>query len=122
MESVFGAILRKLVEGHPEIIGAVFAAWDGETVDLYHRESDGAFDVMALGAHFGIMVKMLQRGHQKIRIGQFAEIIITTERAIYIVVPVDDEYYIGLWSTSGAPLGWAKRRLDNAIVDIRKEM
>jgi hypothetical protein len=122
MESVFGAILRKLVEGHPEIIGAVFAAWDGETVDLYHRESDGAFDVMALGAHFGIMVKMLEQSHKRKILGYFGEIIITTDRAIYIVVPVDGEYYIGLWSTAGAPLGWAKRRLDSAVTDIRKEM
>jgi hypothetical protein len=122
MESVFGAILRKLVEGHHEIIGAVFAAWDGETVDLYHRESDGAFDVMTLGAHFGIMVRMIQNSHQKKTLGYFAEITITTERAIYIVVPVDGEYYIGLWSIAGAPLGWVKRRLDLAVVEIKKEM
>lgn len=122
MESVFGAILRNLVEGHPEIIGAVFAAWDGETVDLYHREIDGAFDVMTLGAHFGIIVKHIQRANKRKTLGQFSELTITAEKAIYIVVPVDDDYYIGLWSTSGAPLGWAKRRLESAVTDIRKEM
>jgi predicted regulator of Ras-like GTPase activity (Roadblock/LC7/MglB family) len=122
IESVFGTILRQLVEGHPEIIGAIFAAWDGEMVDLYHRDADGAFEVQTLGAHLGIMVKRIQRAHTRVNLGGFQELSISTDRAIYIVVPVTDDYYIGLWSTSGAPLGWAKRRIEMAVHAIRKEM
>lgn len=122
IESVFGTILRQLVEGHPEIIGAIFAAWDGEMVDLYHREADGAFEVQTLGAHFGIIVKQIQRAHRKARAGDLVELSISTSRALYLVVPVTEEYYIGLWSTSGAPLGWAKRRLELAVAAVRKEM
>lgn len=122
MESIFGMILRNLVEGHPEIIGAVFADWEGETVDLYHREGDEAFDVQVLGALVAIFIKSIQKAHKKANIGDLVELTIATDKAIYLIVPVDQDYYIGLWSTSGAPLGWAKRRLERAVIAIRNEM
>src|SRR5262245_11414516 len=104
MESVFGAILRDLVEGHPEIIGAVFADWEGETVDLYSRETDGAFDVRVLGAHLSILLRLINRAHHKKELGGLLDVTMTTQRAIYVISPVDLDYYIGLWSTAGAPL------------------
>jgi predicted regulator of Ras-like GTPase activity (Roadblock/LC7/MglB family) len=122
MESVFGVILRDLVEGHPEIIGAIFADWEGETVDLYHREVDGAFGVQVLGAHLAIVLHLLKGAHKTIGLGDLVELSITSDRAIYLIAPVDRDYYIGLWSTSGAPLGWAKRRLERAVTAVRKEM
>jgi predicted regulator of Ras-like GTPase activity (Roadblock/LC7/MglB family) len=119
--SPFGEILRDLVERVPGAVGAIFADWEGESID--HFAALTPFEIRLIGAHWGVVLG--QAGERLARAGggPVEELLVECENAYVLVRPVTARYYVVLQGTrAGLHLGMARRELDRSAATLIGEM
>jgi predicted regulator of Ras-like GTPase activity (Roadblock/LC7/MglB family) len=118
VSSAFGEILKRMVERVPGSLGAVFADWEGEAVDQFaHIEP---VEMRLLGAHWGVILSLTRQ--RLAHAGPIEEFWIECERAIFLVRPVTDEYYVVLAARRSAHLALARRELERGADTLKAEM
>ncbi len=120
-ETAFTPILRRAVDAVPGAIGAVFADWDGEAVDLY-APTGGRFDMLVLAAHYGIVLNQIQAALHLFHFGEAREIVIEHERLSVLTRVVAEGYHVTLVVPSDVHLTTALRETEAAAAALRKEM
>jgi len=117
----FQVILKKLMESVPGAIGAVFADYEGESVDQVSRNGD-SYHVRFMGAHYGILLESTKRISTATDTGKAMSLTIKTEKIDYFTAPVYDGYFVVLAVDTGSPPVRAYLALDRAIQSLRIEM
>lgn len=116
----FRAILQRAVERVPGAMGAIFADWSGEAVDLFaHRAKD---DLLLLAAHYGVILNHVQSALHLTHFGEAEEIIVHHQKLDLVVRAVDRDYYVVLALGDGSHLATALREVVAAASALRAEM
>jgi predicted regulator of Ras-like GTPase activity (Roadblock/LC7/MglB family) len=97
--------LNSLVERVPGAQGAIIADWEGEAVAQVGIMDD--YDLKIIGAHKGVILHNMREMVSRIGNDEIQEIVITTEQAQMLVLPVTKEYYLVLTLDRSDMLGRA---------------
>jgi predicted regulator of Ras-like GTPase activity (Roadblock/LC7/MglB family) len=117
--SPFGEILREAVESVPGALAGVFAAADGEPVDVYPSEDDrGLF----IAAHFGVVLANVQAALHTLHYGEAEALVFRHPRLIVLLEVVREGYYAMLGIAPWAHLATALDVLAQAAGRLREEM
>jgi predicted regulator of Ras-like GTPase activity (Roadblock/LC7/MglB family) len=120
MPTAFTAILQRAVDRTPRALGAIFADWDGEAVD--HVCSMSKFDMLVLGAHYGIVLNQVQSALHLFHFGEAEELIFEHDRMDLVVRSVGEGYYLLLVIGEHGHLGVALREAQVAASALKIEM
>ncbi|MEO6955018.1 MAG: roadblock/LC7 domain-containing protein [Polyangia bacterium] len=118
LDTAFTEALRQVVARVPGARGAVFLDGEGEAVDEFAEVS--TTEIRILGAHLGILIAIIKEHAGKL--GDPQELVIETERAILLVLVLDDRYMVALEAGPTAQLGVMRRELGRAADALRREM
>lgn len=89
---MFKEILKKAVDSIPGARGAIFADWEGESVEHCFYGPDD--DIKLLGAHQGILLNLLADSTKENGQGRVLCMLVSTEGFRFIVQPVKDGYFL----------------------------
>ena len=117
----FKALLKTLVDSVPGSEGAVFADWEGETVEFY-TIADDPDHVKFVAAHHGILLDAVRRVGHTANLGEPQYFVINSEKTDYITTPIHDGYYLVLAVRAGIPLARANIAIATAVRNLRREM
>lgn len=120
MNSPFGAILREAVEATPGALSGVFAAGDGEPVDIYTGADDRDWPVVA--AHYGVIVAHVQAALSTLHYGEAESVEVNYPRLIVLLRAVQGGYYAMLGLSPAVDLATARSALSRAAEKLREEM
>jgi hypothetical protein len=134
-QTPFTPILRTMLVETPDALGAIFADWEGEAVDLFpdpRRQEDGetplgpadieGFDLKLFGAHWGVILNHVNAALRTFHYGDPQVVMLHHERLDILIQAVDVRYYLLMALRPGAPLGRALRELERGVQALRVEM
>jgi predicted regulator of Ras-like GTPase activity (Roadblock/LC7/MglB family) len=101
----FKKLLTELIESVPGAQGAILVDWEGEAVDQAARIDD--YELKVIGAHKGVILYNLRDVVQRLDGGNLEELMIATEKAQTLVLPLTAEYFLVLTLGRGEALGRA---------------
>ena len=116
----FKALLTGMMERVPGAQGAIIADWEGEAVDQVGLMDD--YDLKLIGAYKGVILTNLRDVAKRLNNDQLKEIIITTERAQMLVLPVTLEYFLVFTLNRSDVLGRALFEARRCIQALQKEI
>ncbi|MCK4536452.1 MAG: roadblock/LC7 domain-containing protein [Desulfuromonadales bacterium] len=116
----FKTLLRDMIERVPGAQGAILADWEGEAVDQVGLMDD--YDLKLIGAYKGVMLTNLRDVASRLNNDQLKEIIITTERAQMLVLPVTLEYFLVFTLNRSDVMGRALFEARRCIQALQKEI
>ncbi|PID39431.1 MAG: hypothetical protein CSA24_02595 [Deltaproteobacteria bacterium] len=118
--TVFGRILARLVAQLPGARGAVFADWDGETVD--QASCLDATEMALFAAHWGIVFYQAKARFKKLGLGHLETMVLTFAQERVMVRSVDRDYYVALSIPHDANIGRATALLEQTRLDVLEQM
>lgn len=118
--TVFGTILGQLIEALPGARGAVFADWDGETVD--QAASGDPVEMSIFAAHWGIVFFLAKARFVKLGYGAPQQLHLHFGDELVLVRAVDDSYYMAVALPSDVNLGRALHEIERTRLRLREEM
>ena len=116
----FKALLNSLIERVPGAQGAIIADWEGEAVDHVGVMDD--YDLKVIGAHKGVILHNMREVVDRLGDDELKEIIITTEQAQTLVLPVTKDYYLVLTLDRSDVLGRALMEARRCIQALYQEI
>jgi predicted regulator of Ras-like GTPase activity (Roadblock/LC7/MglB family) len=116
----FKALLGTLLERVPGAQGAIVADWEGEAVDQVGYMDE--YDLKVIGAHKGVILHNLRDVVDRLGNDQLKEIVITTEHAQTLILPVTLEYFLVLTLNRSDMLGKALFEARRCIQALHKEI
>ncbi len=116
----FKALLGEMLKRVPGGQGAILADWEGEAVDQVGLMDD--YDLKLIGAYKGVILTNLRDVANRLNNDQLKEIIITTDRAQMIVLPVTLEYFLVFTLNRSDVLGRALVEARRCIHALQKEI
>jgi hypothetical protein len=119
-ETSFTPILRGAIDQVAGAVGAIFAAWDGEAVDLVAREDET--EIALLAAHYGIILSHVQSAIKLFHFGEAYEIVLSHARMDLILRTVAEGYYVMIAVRGRVHLASAVKVIERAALALRKEM
>ena len=120
MTTLFTEILERAVARVPGALGAIFADWDGEAVDLAGKADRQ--DLKLMGAHYGVILNNVQSLLRLFHFGEAVEIVLQHEKVDLCVRAVGDGYYVVMAVSSGGHLASALRETRACADGLRKVM
>ena len=116
----FKVLLNELVSQVPGALGAIIADWEGEAVDQSGCMDD--YELKVIGAHKGIILQNLRDVVKRLGEDQLHELVITTEQAQTLVLPVTNDYFLVLTLERSAMLGRALFEARRCILALQQEI
>ena len=101
----FKPLLNALIERVPGAQGAIIADWEGEAVDQVGIMDD--YDLKVIGAYEGVLLHNMREVVGRLGDDELKEIIITTNQAQTLILPVTQDYYLVLTLDRSDMLGRA---------------
>ncbi len=120
MPSAFAEILAELVGDIPGALGAIFLDWDGEAVDQFSHIP--VFDILLVGAHWGIVLRHVQDLVGKHSWGETQLVVLNGPETDILIKPITDEYAVVLTMKAGHHLAHAIDAVNNVTEAIEQEM
>ncbi len=120
MNTSFTAILQRTVERVPGSVGAIFADWDGEAVELIVKTNRD--HLLHIGAHYAVILNNVQAVLRLFHFGEAIEIVVQHEHLDVLVRAVGDGYYVVLAMEKDGHLATALRETRACAEGLRKEM
>jgi len=106
---MFRDILKGAVDGVPGATGAIFADWEGESVEHYFNGADD--DIKLVGAYQGILLNLVKSAAENVGLGEVNEVMLVTEGAKVMARSLKDGYFLVMLLETGTNSGLAKRAL-----------
>lgn len=116
----FKRILGSVVDRVPGAVGAILADWEGEAVDQVAKMDD--YELKVIGAHKGIILDRLRALAPKLNGNRPDEIVITSEKARSVVLPVNDDYFVVLFLDRDSCASQASYYLQRCREELRREI
>jgi predicted regulator of Ras-like GTPase activity (Roadblock/LC7/MglB family) len=117
---LFKETLKKMVDVIPGARGAIFADWEGESVDFHYPGPE--YDIKLVGAHQGILLGLMNEVSNSCGMGEVRCMLVGTSRGKLVVRPVKDGYYLGVLLGPYANGGLAMRAVDEAAAELMDEI
>lgn len=116
----FKTILNEIVANVDGAIGAGLVGTDGIVVEQVSTK--GAFDMSAVGAEYATIFKNAKKASENFELGRTSEIMISTDKAMIIVMMVSTSYFITLALELDGNLGRGRLEIKKAIPKLEKEL
>lgn len=116
----FKALLNTLIERVPGAQGAIIADWEGEAVD--HAGVMDDYDLKVIGAHKGVVLHNMRDVADRLGNDDLREIVITTDKAQTLIMPVTKDYYLVLTLDRSDVLGRALMEARRCVQALYKEI
>ncbi|MDH3997210.1 MAG: roadblock/LC7 domain-containing protein [Desulfuromonadales bacterium] len=116
----FKTLLNTLIERVPGAQGAIVADWEGEAVEQVGLMD--AYELKVIGAHQGVILHNMREVVDRLGDDDLKEIVITTERAQSLILPVTEDYYLVLTIDRSDVLGRALLEARRCIQALHKEI
>jgi predicted regulator of Ras-like GTPase activity (Roadblock/LC7/MglB family) len=121
LRSAFGEILEGMVQRVPGAVGAVFADWEGESIDYFAHVPP--MEIRLAGAHWGVVLGHAGEASARLGGGTVEEIVVVCAEAYVLVRTVGDHYFVVLQGRRGPlHLGLARRELERGVRSLLGEM
>jgi predicted regulator of Ras-like GTPase activity (Roadblock/LC7/MglB family) len=120
MPSAFGEILSELVGETPGALGAVFIDVEGEAIDQFSHIP--IFDMLLVGAHWGIILRLVRELLEKHHLGAADLLILHAELGDVIIKCIEPEYAVVLALKPESHLHHALAAVDRIAEQIKVEM
>ncbi len=117
---MFKEILKKMVDAVPGTKGAVFADWEGESVDFHYLGPED--DIKLVGAHQGILLNIMGEVSAGCGLGEVRTMLITTGKGKLLVMPIKDGYYLAVLLKQSASGALAIRAAETAAARLMEEI
>jgi hypothetical protein len=134
-ETPFTPILRTMLAEVPDALGAIFADWEGEAVDLFpdpRRAEDAqtplppaaieSFDLRLFGAQWGVILNQVNAALRTFHYGDPQIVTLHHDRLDILIQTVDVRYYLLLALRPGASMSRALQELERGVRALRMEM
>jgi predicted regulator of Ras-like GTPase activity (Roadblock/LC7/MglB family) len=105
----FKAALQEMVDSVDGSIGAGLVGLDGLVIDQVSVNRD--FDITVVGAEYATIVKNSLNAARNFGLGKTEEIMVSTEKALMIMMTVGDEYFVALALALDGNLGRGRLEL-----------
>ena len=112
----FRDVLRDLVQSVPGAWGAIFVDWEGEAVDLFATSDE--YEVKLAGAHTGLLLNRVVSAGKLSNLGRSKVAVVRAEAAHFYLQTLDEEYFV-LLVTKPTAAGLARRKLSEAVAELR---
>lgn len=99
LRTIFGEILDDVVRQIPGALAAVFADWEGETVDMARSplgDDSSFFDGQLAAAHWGVVYNGCRQRLSPFALGEVEHMMLRFERQQVLVARVTSHYYLTL--------------------------
>ena len=116
----FQVPLQEMLDRIPGAQGAILVDWEGEAVDQVGVMDE--YDLKLVGAYKGVILTSLRHVASRISDDQLQEIVITTEHAQLIMLPVTLEYFLALALDRSDVLGRALFEARRCLRTLRREI
>jgi predicted regulator of Ras-like GTPase activity (Roadblock/LC7/MglB family) len=116
----FKQLLDELIDSVPGASGAIIADWEGEAVDRVARMDD--YELRVIGAHKGIILGNLRQVMSRLQEDQLQEVVIATNNAQVLILPVTQDYFLLLVTQRDAVLGRALYASRRCVEELKKEI
>ena len=112
--------LQDMLDRIPGAQGALIVDWEGESVDQVGVMDD--YDLKLIGAYKGVILANLRNVASRVSDDPLQEIVITTEHAQLLVLPVTLEYFLALALDRSDLLGRALFEARRCLRVLRQEI
>lgn len=112
--------LMEMLDRIPGAQGAILVDWEGEAVDQAGVMDD--YDLKLIGAYKGVVLTNLRNVASRVSDDPLQEIIITTEQAQLVVLPVTLDYFLALALDRSDILGRALFEARRCLRTLRREI
>ncbi len=116
----FKTILNEIVGNVDGAIGAGLVGTDGIVIDQVSTK--GSFDISSVGAEYATIIKNAKKASENFGLGKTSEIMISTERAMMIMMTISSDYFITLALDLDGNLGRGRLEIKKAIPRLEKEL
>jgi uncharacterized protein len=116
----FKASLNEIVSSVDGAIGAGLVGTDGIVIDQVSTK--GAFDMSAVGAEYATIIKNAKKASENFGLGKTNEIMISTEKAMMIMMTVGSNYFITLALELDGNLGRGRLEIKKVIPKLEHEL
>jgi len=116
----FKAVLNEIVNNVDGAIGAGLVGTDGIVIDQVSTK--GVFDMSAVGAEYATIIKNAKKASENFGLGKTNEIMISTEKAMMIMMMVSQSYFIAIALELDGNLGRGRLEVKKAIPKLEREL
>ena len=116
----FKTILNEIVNNVDGAIGAGLVGTDGIVIDQV--STTGSFDISDVGAEYATIIKNAKKASENFGLGKTNEIMISTDKAMMIIMMVGHEYFINMALELDGNLGRGRLEVKRAIPKLEKEL
>lgn len=116
----FKKILEEMLGNVEGSIGAGLVGMDGIVIDQISHNA--TFDINAVGAEYSTIIKNAMKASSNFGLGNTTEILITTDKAVMIMMMVGQNYFVTLALNLDGNLGRGRLELKKGIPKFEKEL
>jgi predicted regulator of Ras-like GTPase activity (Roadblock/LC7/MglB family) len=116
----FKPILNDIVTTVDGAIGAGLVGTDGIVIDQVSTK--GVFDISAVGAEYATIIKNAKKASENFGLGKTSEIMISTEKAMMIMMTIGNDYFITMALELDGNLGRGRLEVKKAIPKLEREL
>lgn len=116
----FKTVLNEIVSNVDGAIGAGLVGTDGIVIDQVSTK--GVFDMSAVGAEYATIIKNAKKASENFGLGKTNEIMISTEKAMMIMMMVSQNYFITIALELDGNLGRGRLEIKKAIPKLEREL
>jgi uncharacterized protein len=116
----FKPILNEIVNTVDGAIGAGLVGTDGIVIDQVSTK--GVFDISAVGAEYATIIKNAKKASGNFGLGKTSEIMISTEKAVMIMMTIGNDYFITMALELDGNLGRGRLEVKKAIPKLEREL
>jgi len=117
---LFKEILKRMVDRVPGAQGAIFADWEGESVDFHYSGPD--YDIKLVGAHQGILLNIINEVSSGCGMGRVRCMLVAADLGKLVVMPIKDGYYLAVLLGPYANGALAIRAAEAAAEELMDEI
>lgn len=101
---MFKEILREIVVGSRDAVGAVLMGFDGIGIDHYSVDDNG-FDLNLVGIEYSNVVKEIRNAADILNFGELEEVSVKTADHYVIIRSITNDYFAALLVSRGGNYG-----------------
>ncbi len=114
----FKSVLNEILNNVDGAIGAGLVGTDGIVIDQVSMK--GAFNISDVGAEYATIIKNAKKASENFGLGKTSEILISTEKAMMIMMTVSADYFVAIALDLDGNLGRGRLEVKKAIPKLEK--
>ena len=112
--------LQSMVESCDGATAGVVMGFDGIAVESVSREPD--VDVQTVSMEFSFVLTQIRKAAEILEVGALEEVSVRSEKLIFIIRVLNDEYFLGLAMRPDGNFGKGRHLMRMALPELRTQL